>query len=147
MEIRGVRHIQEILGDLKDRADELIETFTKHKEILDYADDVHVLDMFCFWLEGITPAMLGTEHHFYGVMYDAEDSMNDNHDGYEKLLFLMQKHFKLYIKEELLPTIEVFIEFVRGVEMDDYRARDYQMDLARKMEMIRDYYKTRYGLD
>lgn len=147
MEIRGVRQIQEILNDLGDRCSDLIDTLADDKEYLDYVEDTRNLQMFYLWLFGITPAMIGTEHHFYGAMYDAEDSMKDNHDSYEKLLFLMQKHFKLYIKEDLLPEIEEFIKFVRSGEFEDYRARDYQMDLAKKLEMIRDYYKTRYDLD
>ena len=147
MQITGVRQIQEILTDLNDRAVDLMRALMRDKEYWDCTGDLRCLYGYFYELSGITPAMIGTELYFYGAMYDAEDSMKDNHDSYEKLLFIMQKHFKLYLKRDLLPEIESFIIKVRDNELDDYRARDYQMDLARKLEMIRDYYEQRYNLD
>ncbi len=146
MEIRGVRDIQQICDDLFNRGRNVTDAIMD-KDYLEFIEDFRKLSECSFWLQGISPAILGTEHHFYGAMYDAEDNMKDDNDSYEKFVFIMQKHFKLYLKEDLLPEIKDYIEYVRTLEFDDYRARDYQMDLARKLEMIRDYYKQRYNLD
>lgn len=146
MVIRGVRDLQEILNDLEDRIVTLQELL-QEKDIMDTIMDDDVLRSVDFWLTGIRPAMLGPESNFYQMMYDLEDNMKDEHDSYEKIVFTMQKYFRLYLKESLIPEVEEFTEALSLFKVNDYRTRECLTECARKMELILDYYKTRYDLD
>lgn len=140
MEIRGLRDIEKIVNDLRDRSHNLLDSLAGAASISDIYQIIEYqgkLSIFCF-------IIIRAESNMYQMMYDIED-MNLDKEIYEKVLFVINKHLNSYI-QDLLLAIENIIS-IRDSEFDDYRARDWQMDVARKMEIIRDYYKKTYNLD
>ncbi len=143
MEIRGLRDVQDIVDDLSNRLDKLwdcIEDKDYDEKMMDMSQMVEFGRMLDAFVDFIVPA----EAKFYRVIFDVED-MNLDKETCERFMFLVKKHQTMYIKEEILSYIYLIIA-IREREFGDYRIREWQMDVARKMEMIRDYYKNMYGI-
>lgn len=156
MDIRGVRDIQAIIIDLVKRCDDLDDALfsavnnnnVNDEEVDDCVNDIIHERQWWQCLKGLEVSMLAAEDYYNKTIWDIEDNFKDEKDSQERLMFVVQKYFKAYLKTDLIPHIQIaLIDSLRYAEINDYRLRELQMDIAKKMESIRDYYKQRYDLD
>ena len=145
MEIRGLRDIQDITTNLITRDLDLMDVLVEKHDYVETAEDARFLNRVFEILSAYRDVMTYAEFCFNMTIRDIETDEEITADNSHKVMFILQKYHNGYIKV-LAEYIEGIIIDIRKDEVDDYRVRDYQMDVARKMEMIRCYYKKRYDV-